>query len=137
MPPIRRIEHQIDFIPSASISNKPSYRCNSEETKEIQKQTSELMEKGYVWESVSPCAVLVLLVLKKDRSWKICVDYRVINQITIKYRHSIPRLDDMLDELHDSCVFSKFDLKSGYHQIRIHEGDEWKSVFKTKHGLYE
>ncbi|KAI3453490.1 hypothetical protein Pfo_010153 [Paulownia fortunei] len=121
-----RIEHQIDFIPDAIIPNRPAYRSNPEETKELQRQVHELMEKGYVRESMSPCAVP-----------RMCVDCRAINNITVKYRHPIPRLDDMLDELHGSCVFSKIDLKSGYHQIRMKEGDEWKAAFKTKYGLYE
>jgi hypothetical protein len=135
--PIRGIVHQIDLIPDAQLPNRAPYCTNPDETKEIQNQVQVLLDKGYICQSLSPCSVPVLLVPKKDGTWCMCVDCRVINNITICYRYPIPCLADMLDELSGAVILSKVDLRSGYHQIRMKLGDERKMTFKTKFGLYE
>jgi hypothetical protein len=137
LPPIRGIEHQIDLIPGTQLPNRAPYRTNPDETKEIQRQVQALPDKGYIHESLSPCSVPVLLVPKKDGTWRMCVDCRAINNITIRYRYPIPHLDDTLDELSGAVIFSKVDLRSGYHQIRMKPGDDWEMAFKTKFALYE
>ena len=94
-------------MPSTKIHNQPAYRSNPEEINELQRQVEELLTKGHVRESMSPCAMSVLLVPKNDGTWRMCVDCRAINNIKVKYKHPILRLDDMLDELHRSYVFTK------------------------------
>jgi hypothetical protein len=98
LPPLRGIEHQIDLIPGAMLPNHATYSTNLEETKEIQRQVQELLDHGYVRESLSPCVIPVILVPKKNGTWRIRIDCRAINNITIHYHFPIPRLDDMLDE---------------------------------------
>ena len=113
-----------------------SSRISPKEIIEIQGQVEELIFKGLVMESLSPCIVISLLVPKKDKSMRMC-DSWAINEITIKYGHPILYLEDMLDQLRGPKVFSKVDLRSGYYQIQIREGDDWKIAFKTKGGLFE
>ena len=137
LPPRRDIIHQIDFIPGASLLNKAAYRLTPQENEEVRKQVQGLLDKELDQKSLIPCAVPAVLTPKKDGEWRICTDSREINKITIRYRFPLPRMNDMMDCQSGVTCFSKLDLKIGYYHIRIREGDEWKTSFKTNDELYE
>ena len=134
LPPIRSISHHIDLISGASLPNKEAYRLTPRENEEVKNQVQEFLDKGLFRESLSPCAIPIVLSPNKDGGWIMCTDSQAINKITIRYIFPLSRMDDLMDYLSGASYFSKIDLKSGYHQIRMREGDEWKKTFKANEG---
>jgi hypothetical protein len=137
IPPKRKVEFVIDLIPGTSPISKRAYRVSGPELVELKKQIDELLEKGYIRPSTSPWAVPVLFVEKKDGTKTMCIDYRSLNEVTVKNKYPLPRIEDLFDQLREASVFLKIDLRSGYHQLRIRPSDIPKSTFITKYGLYE
>jgi hypothetical protein len=138
MPPERKVEFAIELIPgTAPIFSRRAYRVSRPEFVELKKQIDELLEKGYIRPSTSPWAALVLFVEKKDGTKRMCIDYRALNEVTIKNKYPLPRIEDLFGQLRGASVFSKIDLRSGYHQLRIRPSDIPKTAFITKYGLYE
>ncbi|GKA07529.1 putative reverse transcriptase domain-containing protein [Tanacetum coccineum] len=137
LPPVREIEFRIDLIPGASPVVKSPYRLAPSEMLELSNQLKELQEKGFIRPSHSPWGAPVLFVKKKDGAMRMCIDYRELNKLTIKNRYPLPRIDDLFDQLQGACCFSKIDLRSGYHQLRVREEDIPKTAFRTRYGHFE
>jgi hypothetical protein len=136
MSPDRDVEFVIDLLRgTASISKRP-YRMSSTQLIELKKHIKELLEKGFIRPSSSPWGPPVIFVKKKDGTQRMCVDYRLLNEVTIKNKYPLPRIEDLFDQMRDAKVFSKIDLRSGYHQMKIRWSDIPKTAFTTRYGLY-
>jgi hypothetical protein len=137
LPLRRRVDHAIEVMPGVAPPSKAPYRMSHEELKELKVQLEELLAQGYIKPSKSPYGAPILFVHKKDGTLRMCVDYRALNKATVKNRYPLPRIDDLFDRLSGAKVFSRNDLGSGYYQIRIAEGDEEKTAYRTRYGSYE
>ncbi|GKD61774.1 putative reverse transcriptase domain-containing protein, partial [Tanacetum coccineum] len=129
-PPPRQVEFRIELVPGAAPVARAPYHLRPSEMK-------ELLEKGFIRPSSSPWGAPMLFVKKKDRSFRMCIDYRELNKLTVKNRYPLPRIDDLFDQLQGTCVYSKIDLRLGYHQLRIREEDFLITAFWTRYGHYE
>ncbi|GKF26933.1 putative reverse transcriptase domain-containing protein [Tanacetum coccineum] len=134
LPPPRQVEFRIDLIPGVAPVARAPYRFAPSEMKELSKQLQELSGKGFIRPSSSPWGALVLFVKKKDGSFRMCIDYRELNKLTIKNRYPLPRIEDLFDQLQGFSVYSKIDLRSSYHQLRICEEDIPITAFRTRYG---
>jgi hypothetical protein len=137
LPPRRDIDFSIELTPGVVPVSRTPYRMSTPELVELKLQLKEMMDKGYIQPSVSPWGVSVLFVKKKDGTLRLCIDYRKLNKVTIKNKYPLPRIDDLFDQLGGATIFSKIDLRSGYHQVRIKGEDVHKTAFQTRYGHYE
>nr|GEV81801.1 putative reverse transcriptase domain-containing protein [Tanacetum cinerariifolium] len=137
LPPVQEIEFRIEFIPRATLVAKSPYRLAPSELEEFSRQLKELQDKGFIRPSSSPWGAPVLFVKKKDGSFRMCIDYRELNKLTIKNHYPLLRIDDLFDQPQGLQYFSKINLRSRYHQLRVHEDDISKIVFRTRYGNFE
>jgi hypothetical protein len=137
MPPKRKVEFVIDLLPKTALNSKRPYRMSVEELKELKKQLMELQEAGYIRLNSSPYGALVLLVQKKEGSQGMCVDYRTLNDVTMKNEYPLPYIEALFNQMRGARVFSKIDFRTGYHQVKIRPSDIPKTIFSTRYGLFE
>jgi hypothetical protein len=137
LPPKRDIDFSINLMPRAAPVSKAPYRMSTPELKELQLQLEELLKKGYIRPSMSPWGASDLFVKKKYGTLRLCIDFRQLNKVTVKNKYPLPRIDDLFDQLKDAKIFSKIDLRLGYHQMRVNDEDINKTTFRTRYGHYE
>jgi hypothetical protein len=137
MPPYHNIEFIIELLPGTTPISKRTYRMPVNELVELKKQLAKLKSKGFIHPSSPPWGAPVLFVEKKDGTQRMCVDCRSLNEVTIKNKYPVPRIEDLFDQMKGASIFSKIDLRSGYHQLKIWESDIPKTAFHTRYGLYE
>ena len=137
IPPVREIDFSVELVPGTAPISRAPYRMAASELAELKKQLAELLDKGFIRPSASPWGAPVLFVKKKDGSLRLCIDYRQLNQVTVKNKYPLPRIDDLFDQLQGAAVFSKIDLRSGYFQLRVRPEDIPKTAFRTRYGHFE
>nr|GEV25005.1 putative reverse transcriptase domain-containing protein [Tanacetum cinerariifolium] len=137
LPPVRQVEFQINLIPGAASVARVPYRLAPSEMQELSDQLQELADRGFIRPCTSPWGAHVLFVKKKDGSFRMCIDYQELNKLTVKNRYPLPMIDDLLDQLQGSSIYSKINLRSGYHQLRLRHEDIPKTAFRTRYGQYE
>ena len=137
LPPRRDVDHRIELEQTSPPTSRPIYRMSPAELDELKSQLQELIDAGFIQPSKSPYGAPVLFVKKKDGTMRMCVDYRDLNRITIKNKYPLPRVEELFDRLRGAKYFSKIDLRSGYHQVRIHPDDVPKTAFRTRYGHFE
>ncbi|GJR71834.1 reverse transcriptase domain-containing protein [Tanacetum coccineum] len=137
LPPQRQVKFRIELVAGVAPVARSPYRLAPSKMQELSGQLQELQDKGFIRPSHSPWGAPVLFVKKKDGSFRMCIDYRELNKLTVKNRYPLPRIDDLFDQLQGSRYFSKIDLRSGYHQLRVHEEDIPKTAFRTRYGHFE
>jgi hypothetical protein len=137
LPAHKQTDHAIDVISDAAPPFRPLYNLSPRELKTLEEFIQDRLEKGHIRQSMSPAGAPVIFAPKKDGTLRLCVDYRGLNAIRVKNRYHIPLISELLDRLNGAKVFSKLDLLDAYYRIRIKEGDEWKTAFRTRYGHYE
>nr|GEX77406.1 putative reverse transcriptase domain-containing protein [Tanacetum cinerariifolium] len=136
LPPVHQVEFLINLILGTTLVARAPYRLAPSEMHELSNQLQELIDQGFIRPSTSPWGAHVLFFKKKDESFRMCIDYQELNKLTIKNRYPLPRIDDLFDQLQCSSVYSKIDLRSGYHQLRVRDEDIPNTAFRTRYRHY-